>query len=175
MVSIKFLIHLLSCYEQLSCINNNTSISEVWFCLIIYWFVLATHVSSAESSHSSERNTCRVKQMICFTLMLNRNIARLGVFFWDYLVDTSIQKLIWERVDSVTNCRIKRLPCVFRFWYKAFSLVIHPFFPFIFDCVISLYPINFVKRRKLICFMSIGFCNSTTWSVTWKIESLHAN
>jgi len=170
-VSIEFEVLLLPRNIQVLGVHNHTDVATLVFLCVVDGLVLAANEDSAHAGHPAERDSFRVKQMVSFAFVLNRNVARLGFFLRHDLLQASVEKVGVHFVDSVANVRVERPRREFGLWDEFFVAIDHSSLPFIFHTVIPFLTSEGIEL-KLSSLIKISFSLLT---LSRKERTLHTH
>jgi hypothetical protein len=149
MVSILLGLLLFAANKGLGGVDNHADVALARVLGVVSGLVFASNEDSAHLGHATERKPGGVKQVIGSTLVLNGDVAGLGVQLWGHNVERPVDKVVGDIVHVVAGVHIERSVVIFLLGNKGFGHLVHLKLPFVFDGVVLGLSALSAERVKL--------------------------
>lgn len=128
MMSIHLLLPLPPSKKWISRINHNAFVPIMIFIGDIAWLVFASDELGDHHGDSSNRHSFCIEQMIGSAHMVNRDIARLWLRFWDVPLVEQVHQVIGNLGQSMSDVGVERDLSKLLFgnkWGKSLMVIVH--------------------------------------------------
>ena len=102
--------------------------------------MLTADEDSAHAGHSAEGDSCSVEQMVGFPFVLDCHVARLWLLFWQHLLQTSVQQIRVNGVDSVADVGVESPLTELGLRHEWLCVIDQFALPFILNAIVTILP-----------------------------------